>query len=199
MFLLEIFTSTLGGTAINSTAVTGGWSETGIYTASAALTTTASSVYDVWFSGSTEYHTGSAITVKSFASDTYNPDSQYVVNVTNLRPVYTTDSSDTARVRLYIRKKGWSPTIYTTATAAIESEIIKKVYYSVKRVVDNLVTVPYGTGSAQEPLMSYDASGSYADIDFSNFETDYQYEISFKLYLYGKYIEPKDTFKFRVE
>ena len=190
---------TLGGTAINSTAVTGGWSETGIYTASAALTTTASSVYDVWFSGSTEYHTGSAITVKSFASDTYNPDSQYVVNVTNLRPVYTTDSSDTARVRLYIRKKGWSPTIYTTATAAIESEIIKKVYYSVKRVVDNLVTVPYGTGSAQETLMSYDASGSYADIDFSNFETDYQYEISFKLYLYGKYIEPKDTFKFRVE
>jgi len=193
------FYSTLGGAAINSTAVTGGWSETGIYTASAALSTTASEVYDVWFSGSTEYHTGSAITVKSFASDTYNPDSQYVVNVTNLRPVYTTGSNDTARLRLYIRKKGWSPTIYTTATAAIQSEIVKKVFYSVKRVVDNLVVIPYGTGSAQETLMSYDVSGSYTDIDFSNFETDYQYEISFKLYLQSKYIEPKDTFRFRVE
>jgi hypothetical protein len=47
--------------------------------------------------------------------------------------------------------------------------------------------------------MSYDVSGSYTDIDFSNFETDYQYEISFKLYLQSKYIEPVDTFKFRVE
>tara|TARA_R110002020_G_scaffold75104_7_gene191516 strand:+ start:1388 stop:2815 length:1428 start_codon:yes stop_codon:yes gene_type:complete len=193
------FYSTLGGSALNSTAVTGGWSETGIYTASAALSTTASEVYDVWFSGSTEYHTGSAITVKSFVSDTYNPDSQYVVNVTNLRPTYTTGSSDTARMRLYIRKKDWSPTIYTTATAAIESEVVEKVYYSIKRVVDNLVVVPYGTGSVQETLMSYDVSGSYADVDFSNFESGYQYEISFKLYLQSKYIEPKDTFRFRVE
>tara|TARA_R110000796_G_scaffold60220_10_gene139032 strand:- start:2878 stop:4305 length:1428 start_codon:yes stop_codon:yes gene_type:complete len=189
---------TLGGTALNTTAVTGGWSETGIYTASAALTTTASSIYDVWFSGSTEYHTGSAITVKSFASDTYNPDSQYVVNVTNLQASYMTDSTTKDRIRLYIRKKGWSPTIYTTATAAIESEVVKKVYYSIKRVIDNLVVVPYGTGSAEETLMSYDVSGSYADVDFSNFEAGYQYEISFKLYLQSKYIEPKNTFRFRV-
>jgi hypothetical protein len=183
--------------AINSTAVTGGWSATGIYTASSELSTTASAVYDVWFSGSTQYHTGTAISVKSFASTTYNPDSQYVINVTNLLPSYTT--TDKSRIRLYIRQKGWSPTIYTTAVSTISTEIVEKVYYSVRRVVDNLEVIPFGTGSSAETLMSYDISGSYTDIDFSNFEKGYQYEISFRLYLQGKYIEPTDTFNFRVE
>ena len=184
-------------TAINTTAVTGGYVDTGIYSASTVLDTTSSTVYDVWFSGSTQYHTGSAITVKTFASADYNPDSQYVINVTNLLPSYAT--TDKSRIRLYIRDKGWSPTIYTTATAAISTKIVEKVYYSVKRVVDNLEVIPYGTGSSLETLMSYDTSGSYTDLDFSNFEKGYQYEITFRLYLQGRYIEPTDTFKFRVD
>ena len=102
------FYETLGGTAINSTAVTGGYVDTGIYTASAVLDTTASAVYDVWFSGSTEYHTGSQITVNDFAAESYNPDAQYVIKLTNLRPTYTT--GDKARLRLYIRQRDWSPT-----------------------------------------------------------------------------------------
>ena len=65
-------------------------------------------------------------------------------------------------------------------------------------MIDNLVVIPYGTGSTLDTLMSYDVSGSYADLDFSNYEGGYQYQISFKLYLQGKYIEPPDTFKFRV-
>lgn len=191
------FYETLGGTAINSTAVTGGYVDTGIYTASAVLDTTASAVYDVWFSGSTEYHTGSQITVNDFAAESYNPDAQYVIKLTNLRPTYTT--GDKARLRLYIRQRDWSPTIYTVASTAIETEIVEEVFYRVKRVVDNIDVIPYGTGSDNHTLMSYDVSGSYTDLDFSNFEAGYQYEISFKLYLQGKYIEPADTFKFRVD
>jgi len=191
------FYETLGGSPINTTAITGGYVATGIYTASAVLDTTASAVYDVWFSGSTEYHTGTQITVNDFASETYNPDAQYVISLTNLRPSYTT--GDKARLRLYIRQRDWSPTIYTTATTAIESEIVEKVYYKVKRVVDDQTIIAYGTGSDEQTLMSYDVSGSYTDLEFSDFESGYQYEISFKLYLQGKYIEPADTFKFRVE
>ena len=191
------FYETIGGTPINASAVTGGFLTTGIYTASAVLDTTASEVFDVWFSGATEYHTGTAITVNSFASETTNPDAQYVINVTNLRSNYTT--SDKARLRLYIRQRDWQPTIYTVASNAIETEIVEEVYYKVKRVVDDLAIIPYGTGSDNETLMSYDVSGSYTDLDFSNFESGYQYEISFKLYLQGEYIEPSDTFKFRVD
>jgi len=191
------FYETLGSTALNSTAVTGGHIDTGIYTASVALDTTATEIFDVWSSGSIEYHTGSAITVKSFAAETYNPDAQYVINLTNLRSNYTTD--DSTRLRLYIRQRDWQPTIYTVASNAIETEIVEEVYYKVKRVVDDLAIIPYGTGSDNETLMSYDVSGSYTDLDFSNFESGYQYEISFKLYLQGEYIEPSDTFKFRVD
>ena len=193
--------STLGSASINTSAVTGGQSgDTGIYSASAALATTASTVYDVWYGSDGHiYHTGSAISVKDFKSDTYNPDSQYVINVTNLRPTYSTGSGGVSRIRLYIRKKGWSPTIYTVATSEISTEVVEKVYYSVNRVVDNLEVIPFGTGSTQDTLMSYDISGSYADIDFTNFETGYQYEIAFKLYLHGRYIQPDSTFKFRVD
>jgi len=189
--------ATLGGAVLNSSTVTGGYVETGIYSASTVLDTTSSTIYDVWFSGSTQYHTGSGITVKSATSPNYNPDSQFVINVTNLLSSYS--SADKARIRLYIRKKGWSPTIYTTAVSVVSTEIVEKVYYSIKRVVDNLTVIPYGTGSTLDTLMSYDVSGSYTDLDFSNYEGGYQYQISFKLYLQGKYIEPPDTFKFRVE
>tara|TARA_R110000824_G_scaffold26628_1_gene91315 strand:- start:19483 stop:20931 length:1449 start_codon:yes stop_codon:yes gene_type:complete len=182
---------------INTSAVTGGWVNTGIYSASSILDTTASIVYDVWFSGSTQYHTGSPISVKDFAMSDYNPDSQHVINITNLRATYST--SEKQRIRLFIRDKGWNPTIYTTATSKITSKIVEKVYYSVTRVVDNWEVIPYATASTSGTLMSYDVSGSYTDLDFSNFEKGYQYEIAFKLYLQGKYIEPTDTFKFRVE
>ena len=194
---VNYYATTGSTTAINSTAVTGGYVDAGIYSASSVLDTTSSTVYDVWFSGSTQYHTGSAITVKSFNSYDFNPDTQFVINVTNLLPSYST--VDKATIQLYIREKGWSPTIYTTAVSTVASSVVEKVYYSVKRVVDDLVVIPYGTGSTLSTLMSYDVSGSYTDLDFSNFETGYQYEISFKLYLQGKYIEPKDTFTFRVE
>ena len=127
----------------------------------------------------------------------YNPDSQHVINITNLRATYST--SEKQRIRLFIRDKGWNPTIYTTATSKITSKIVEKVYYSVTRVVDNWEVIPYATASTSGTLMSYDVSGSYTDLDFSNFEKGYQYEIAFKLYLQGKYIEPTDTFKFRVE
>ena len=191
------FHETLGESAINTTTVTGGYIATGIYTASAVLDTTASTVFDVWFKDGTEFHTGSEITVKNFAAESYNPNTEYVINVTNLRPTYS--PNDSARIRLYIRQRDWSPTIYTTVTNTVETEIVEQVFYRVKRVVDNLDAIPYGTGSDNETLMSYDVSGSYTDLDFSNFESGYQYEISFKLYLQGKYIEPADTFKFRVE
>lgn len=191
------FYETLGSSAINTTAVTGGHISTGIYTASAVLNTTASTVRDVWFSGSTEYHTGSEITVNDFAASSYNPDSQYVIKLTNLRDKYT--GGDKARLRLYIRQRDWSPTIYTVASTALETEVVEQVFYRVKRVSDNFDVIPYGTGTDNHTLMSYDVSGSYTDLDFSNFEAGYQYEISFKLYLQGKYIEPADTFKFRVD
>ena len=54
---------TASGAPAIQAAVTGGWASTGIYSASIVYTGSATSIYPVWFSGSTQFHTGSEITV----------------------------------------------------------------------------------------------------------------------------------------
>jgi len=58
---VKVFTSSSAGTDLTPTAITGGYVSTGIYSASFALDTTASIVYDRWYNtGLTDvYHTGS--------------------------------------------------------------------------------------------------------------------------------------------
>ena len=184
--------------AINSTPITGGWSATGIYTASGELNTTASTVYDVWYSGSVQYHSGSAISVSYFSSSNFNPNPQHVVDITNLRALY---GNEKARFRVYTRDKDWSPTIYTVASKAITAKVVDEAYYQIKRTVDNLIVVPYGTGSGDDgsTKMSYDKNGNYFDFETKNLESGYQYELSFIFYENGKYAEQRDKFLFRVE
>ena len=75
---------------------------TGIYSASIALATTSSTVYDVWYSGSVPYHTGT-ISVNSFDSFGYNPEEVYVLSMPSLRDEYRKDQ--THRLNLYARQK----------------------------------------------------------------------------------------------
>ena len=179
------------------TEVIGGLTaDTGIYTASFALDTTASVVYDVWSTGSTEFFTGT-LDVKSFAASDYNPNQLYVTSIPNLKPSYS--KKETARFRLFTRKQNWSPTIYTKATETLSSEIVDSAYYKIFRISDNYEVIPYGTGSHQHTKMSYDRSGSYFDLDMSLLQKDYAYGLSVAYYLNGKYIEQPEVFKFRVE
>jgi hypothetical protein len=177
--------------------VTGGLtSDTGIYTASFALDTTASVVYDVWSTGSTEYFTGT-LNVQTFGVSDYNPNQLYVTSIPNLKSSYS--RKETARFRFFTRKQNWSPTIYTKATETLSSEIVDSAYYKIFRLSDNHEVIPYGTGSYQYTKMSYDRSGSYFDFDMSMLQGDYAYGLSVTYYLNGRYIEQPEVFKFRVE
>ena len=190
------------------TVVTGGVVSTGIYTASFAFTGSSSltDVFDVWFTGShntvdatnatIQFHTGN-IVPKTLDSSNINPTTQYVTNITNLKPTYTT--SEEPKLRVYTRKKNWSPTIYTVANSEIQTDIIDKAYYRVIRVVDDLEVIAYGTGSDQQTKLSYDVSGNYFNLDMSLLETGYMYDLKFAYYLNGAYKEQPETFKFRVE
>ena len=104
-----------------------------------------------------------------------------------------------ARFRLYVRQKDWNPTIYTKATTNIETEIIEDAYYKVFRVVDELEVIPYGTGSLNHTRLSYDASGSYFDLNMDLLQPDYAYAIKFVYHVNGAYHEQQELFKFRVE
>ena len=200
--------STLGGKKItlpvgggvvanNDFNATGGHVATGIYSASFAYTGSATTIYPVWHVESTEYHTASAVTVNTLTSGDFNPNPKYVTKITNLKPVY--DNDEVARFRLYTRQKDWNPTIYTKTTSTIESEIIEDGYFKVVRVVDDFEAIPYGTGSVNHTRMSYDASGSYFDLDMELLERDYAYSIKLVYYVNGAYHEQSEVFKFRVE
>ena len=190
------------------TVVTGGIISTGIYTASFAFTgsTTLTDIFDVWFTGSHEttdateatiqYHTGNIIP-KTLDSSNINPTTDYVTKITNLKPFYT--RSEEPKLRVYTRKKNWSPTIYTVANSEIQTDIIDQAYYRVIRTVDDLEVISYGTGSDQQTKLSYDVSGSYFDLDMSLLESGYMYDLRFSYYLNGVYKEQPETFKFRVE
>ena len=200
---VKIYTDSSGSTTITPTPnnpVTGGWVSTGIYSASFALNTTASEVFDRWFDSTltTCFHTG-AIDIYDLDSQDYNPTNRYVVSCTNLKSIYYPEEQ--ARFRFFTRKKDWSPTIYNVATSFIPSEIIESASYKLVRVSDNLEVIPYGTGSLLYTGLSYDVSGSYFDLDMNLLETDYSYQIKLSFYdgATNSWKEQPETFKFRVE
>jgi len=195
--------------ADRNTVVTGSYSSTGVYTASVALTAATTplvTIHDVWFSGgagqappgSVRYYTGS---VKPTVLNPYStaPSDKHVTNITNLKSVYST--SETARFRVFVRAKDWSPTIYTVATTSVEAEEIESGSYKIFRVVDEMDVVPYGTGSDLHTAMSYDSEGNYFDFDMSMLQEDYMYGIKFTFYndSIGDWVEQPEVFKFRVE
>ena len=119
---------------------------TGIYFANIAVETTASTLRDVWYSGSVGYHTGT-ISVKTFAASGYNPEDTYVLSMPSLRKEYR--KRQTHRLNLYVRQKNWSPNIHTQAVrSSIPSLIIPSASYQLRRSIDDLTVVPYGTASA---------------------------------------------------
>lgn len=184
------------------TAVTGGFVSTGVYSASIAVDTTASIVFDVWHNnvsgaGYVEYFTGSAIHVFDYSAESDNEIRDYVLNITNMKPIYS--PSEIARFRLFARTKDWQPTIYTVAVNDIEVEPIDNAYYKIFRVQDDCDIIPYGTGSDSHTLLSYDKEGNYFDLDTSLLEPGYAYGIRFVFFQEGEYREQRESFKFRVE
>ena len=200
---VQVYADPSGSTTIIPTPnnpVTGGWVSTGIYSASFALNTTASEVFDRWFDSTltTCFHTG-AIDIYDLDSQDYNPTNRYVVSCTNLKSIYYPEEQ--ARFRFFTRKKDWSPTIYNVATSFIPSEIIESASYKIVRVSDNLEVIPYGTGSLLYTGLSYDVSGSYFDLDMNLLEAGYSYQMKLSFYdgATNSWKEQSETFKFRVE
>jgi len=189
-----------GVSAGGDATATGSFVSTGIYKASLAFDSSSiTTVYPVWHDNAgTQFFTGSAIAVKPQESAATFPIKDWVINITNLKSVYSTD--EVARLRLYVRPKNWNPNLYTVAQTEIETTPIEKAYFKLNRVVDNLEVISYGTGSGNESYtqLSYDASGNYFDLDMSMLQSGYNYQLSFLFNLVGNYQEQRAKFKFRV-
>lgn len=211
---LDLVTTTDYVSTAVPTVVTGGYVSTGIYSASFALTsavTPVKTVYDVWYLDGedklgTQVNT-SSFEPKVFYSSQENGNSSYVLNVSNLKPSYTT--SEFPRIRANVRLKNWNPTIYSKAVAQVENIILEDVYYKINRTIDDYEVVSYGTGSSAAPQavgdtgsytrLSSDISGNYFDLDMSLFEPGYMYSLNFCTYVEPGYREFNSTFNFRIE
>lgn len=197
---VKMYTDSISGSCLTTTAITGGYYSTGIYTASFALDTTSSYVYDRWFNSglSTCYFTGSRITVHSLNGNSYNPNPKYTISMPNLRDSYSTEEE--IRLDVYTKQKNWSPNKYVVMQNDPEIQYIEDMYYSVRRVTDDLQVIEFGTGSMNNTRLSYDVSGSYFNFPFSLLESGYAYKFQ---YCYKKdslnFEKFKEEFKFRVD
>ena len=119
--------------------------------------------------------------------------------MTNLRSVYS--PRETARLRLHVREKDWSPTIYTKASKSIENTTIDSGSYRVFRIADELEVIPHNTGSDLATFLSFDVTGNYFDLEMALLEKDYAYGIGLAYYDGSRdsWVEQSEIFKFRVE
>ena len=196
---VKIYTDSTSGTQIGSTIV-GGYVSKGIYTASFSLDTTASIAYDRWYNNTLtdQYYVGE-FGIKDHKASAFNPYPNLVTNLTNLRSTYYTH--ETNRFRFYVREKDWSPTIYTVATKHSDTLIMESASYQIHRITDDLVVLPFSTGSNMGTEMSFDVSGNYFDFKMDFLEPGYSYGIRLAYYdeTVNSYVEQPYTWKFRVE
>ena len=148
----------------------------GVYTASFASTSSFTTMYDVW-------HTGSGVSRVEFYTGSFEPepvqtsdllyDTVYLTTITNLDASYK--KGQKPQLRVYVRDKDWSPNIFTVANSAVDTTIIEDAYFSIHRSIDNLEIIPFGTGSSNNNFtrLSYDVSGNYFEMDTSCLEPGY--------------------------
>ena len=172
---------TIGGAALSQcidTPATGGWVSTGIYTASVCLETTGSELYDVWWSGSVQYHTGT-IEVETATALSTPPTSDLVVSCTNDQGAYR--NNQTSRFYFYIRERDWSPNIFVKAAGTPKTKVYDNLMFKISKVITDEVIFDYDTTNLSTTL-SYDSNGNYFDLDISMLEPNYVYEIELALF-----------------
>jgi len=153
---------------------------------------------DVWTYSGSQIHTGSTITPQKHDFSDYNPSTNYVISMPNLKKAYY--KNETERFRLYVRKKGWCPNIYTKAKTTPETLLVHSASYKIIRISDEKVVVPYNTGSNHSTVLSYDSEGNYFDLDMSMLEPGYTFGFQFTFYedSVSSYREQPYIFKFRM-
>jgi hypothetical protein len=170
---------------------------TGSYSCSFAITSSFESINDVWFSGSTQYFTGSFSPSNIYANEVVYGE-EYTTSISNLKSSYMKGQKE--RLRIFAKRNNRSSlNIYTVANTLITPTPIEESYYRLYRDIDNMEIIAFGTGSNKYTKLSYDMSGNYFDLDTSYLEPGYMYSLQFLYNIDGQYKEQPEIFKFRVQ
>ncbi len=189
----------VGASASFTGVFNAGQISTGIASASINIVGTASfssSFYDIWFSGSTTYITGTFKPIRLTGSqvDEYR---EYVANIENLKREY--DANEEVRLKVNVRRKDFSTHVLHTASFDMDREYIEKMYFSITNDDTGEVVVPYGTGSVEYTKLSYNGDGNYFNLWMNNFVPGFVYRVKFLIDI-NKYDKKEidDDFLFKV-
>ena len=82
----------------------------------------------------------------------------------------------------------------------MQHTVIPSASFQVVRSIDGATVINNSTGSTtQHTYLSYDASGSYFDLEMSLLEPGYMYGIRLLFYLSEAWRQQEEVFNFRVE
>lgn len=175
----------------------------GVYKATLAasssiVNTTYPYLHDVWSYLGEEFLTGSTISPIKYRPSNYEEKINYFLSMPNLKNQYSV--KDNVKLRLYARKKNWSPNIYSVAKNKPENLTLVSSSYRLIRIIDQLEVVSHGYNSPKYSCLSYDVSGNYFNFDMSMLEPGYQYGFKFSIYddYTNSFEEQPYMFKFRV-
>lgn len=158
-------------------------------------------LHDVWYNGADVFHTGTIYPKdrRNNSSTNISHYNEIYASITNMKPQYY--DFETPRFRVYTRKKGWNPTIYSKAVSEPELSIETSGSFSIIRIIDQMEVIGHDTGSDKSTELSFDASGSYFDLDMKLLEPNYTYGIKLAFYDDNtqSYSEHPDIYKFRVK
>jgi hypothetical protein len=175
--------------------------EPGIYTVSTYISNTASfsgTLFDIWFSGSSVYMTGTFVplVITGSSVDQY---SEFVCKVDNLKQIYSVNEE--ARMKVNVRKRDYKTHVgsFKSGSLVMEKEYIEKMYYSISNNETGEVLIPFGTGSLPYTQLSYDGNGNYFNLFMNSFVPGFVYRIKFLIDI-NKYDRKiiDDNFVFKV-
>jgi hypothetical protein len=136
--------------------------------------------YDIWESSTRVYMTGTFKPLRLTGSQ-YDPYNEFVVNVSNLKRMYST--REDARVIVKTRKKDWVTHVGVLSSGSAQlsqdKEYIEKMYYSIENDDNGAVIIPFGTGSLPWTQLSYNADGNFFDLYMNAFIPGFVYRIKF--------------------
>ena len=176
---------------------------TGVYSVEVLLDTELEDVYMEWTKGAIIFYS-EEMEIKQVTPTVSSTVQEYVIALTNMKASYLgrdpeeDRTTETARLRLYVRPKNWNPNIYTKVQEEVQNFVVEEMYYKVFRVADEFVIFDYDLDTGHTKL-SYDAEGNYFDFDMGMLEKGYSYAFQFMSVVNGEKREQPEVFKFRVD
>ncbi len=135
--------------------------ELGVYHVSGVLVnfTSSTSIFrDVWFSGASQYFTGTFTPQYATGSNSFSI-SDLVLNLSNLKDKYLQDES--VFIRVFARSKDYRPAIRKSGSTEPSPFYLKDSYFEVSNAETEEVLIPFSTGSNKFSKLSYDKDGNY--------------------------------------